>query len=159
LTYRTVAHSLRLAIIEPDTLVRDALCAMVARRGYRVQYLDSLEAALAQEAANTFDFLLISLPEPEEQCRAVIARLRSASASLRARVLLLTSGATDAELRVTATDDGLALLHKPFAGTQLLARIEALFPPVAVPPVFASPRAIGGKRRLRAPEGVPVVSS
>jgi len=157
LTYCTVTHALRLAIIEPDALVRDPLSAMFARREYHVVYLASLEAALAPEAANAFDLLLISLPEPEEQCAAILARLRSASPSLRARVLLLTCGATDSELCTTRTPDGLALLHKPFTGSQLLEQLEAQFLAAMVPPSSVSPRRTRGKHLLKVSEGIPLV--
>jgi DNA-binding response OmpR family regulator len=131
---------------------------MIAARGHCVIRFDSLEDALCQENAVEFDFLLCSLPERDTLYRAVFTRLRAVNPGLRPRLLLLTCGATEAEVNITTTQDGFALLHKPFTGRQLIARIESLLPDETASASFTAPRGARSKRRVRVPEAVHAAS-
>ncbi len=127
--------AVRVLVVEDEELLAAAVAEGLRREAMAVDVALDGDAAGERIATNDYDVVVLDRDLPgtpgDELCRALVA-------AGTARVLMLTAAA-DVPDRVA----GLALgaddyLTKPFAFTELVARVRALSrrPPQAIPPVL-----------------------
>jgi DNA-binding response OmpR family regulator len=127
---------MRILVIEDDPELADAIAAGLRREQLAVDVAYDGDAGLDQALANDYDVVVLDRDLPglhgDEVCTGIVA------AGRRSRVLMLTAAAT-VEERV----DGLGIgaddyLPKPFAFTELVARLRALMRRAqpAIPPLL-----------------------
>lgn len=114
----------RLLVVEDDLKVASALREGLEGEGFEVETEVSGEAALQRHSVESFDLVLLDLGLPDLDGLDVISTLRQRQIDTPIFVLTARDAVRD---RVdglnTGADDYLA---KPFAFTELLARIHAL---------------------------------
>ena len=117
-------ESVRVLVVEDEQLLADAVAEGLRRESFAVDVAYDGDGALQRLGVNEYDVLVLDRDLPvvdgDEVCRQVIARLPET------RILMLTAAVAVAD-RV----DGLSLgaddyLGKPFAFTELVARVRAL---------------------------------
>ena len=124
-------------VVEDEQLLADAVAEGLRRESFAVDVAYDGEGALQRLGVNEYDVLILDRDLPaidgDEVCRHVIATLPET------RILMLTAAAA-----VTERVAGLSLgaddyLGKPFAFTELVARVRALGrrARAAAPPVLA----------------------
>ena len=128
---------MRILVVEDEPDIADFLSRGLREDGYAVDVAVNGGDTLDCIASTNFDVIIldIMLPDPDglEVCRRLRAR------GVRAPVLMLTARDTTAD-RVTGLDAGADdYLVKPFAFTELRARVRALLrrPPDLVPTTHA----------------------
>jgi DNA-binding response OmpR family regulator len=119
----------RLLVVEDEQDLADAIAFGLRREGYAVDLAYDGDEALVKAAVYPYDLICLDLNLPgtdgREVCRRVVAAERPEGQS-RPRVLMLTArdGLAD---RVRGLDDGADdYLVKPFAFSELNARVRAL---------------------------------
>src|SRR3954470_15951638 len=119
-----VEHTVRILIIEDETKVANALRAGLEAEHYEVTIAATGEEGFFLASQESFDLLLLDLMLPRRDGIDVLATLRKRG--IQTPVFVLT--AKDAvEDRVIGLDQGADdYLTKPFAFSELLARIRAL---------------------------------
>jgi DNA-binding response OmpR family regulator len=128
---------MRVLVVEDEQLLADAVAEGLRRESFAVDVAYDGEGALQRLGVNEYDVLILDRDLPaidgDEVCRHVIATLPET------RILMLTAAAA-----VTERVAGLSLgaddyLGKPFAFTELVARVRALGrrARAAAPPVLA----------------------
>jgi len=117
-------HTVRVLIIEDETKVANALRAGLEAEHYEVTIAATGEEGFFLASQESFDLLLLDLMLPRRDGIDVLATLRKRG--IQTPVFVLT--AKDAvEDRVIGLDQGADdYLTKPFAFSELLARIRAL---------------------------------
>ena len=117
-------HTVRILIIEDETKVANALRAGLEAEHYEVTIAATGEEGFFLASQGSFDLLLLDLMLPRRDGIDVLATLRKRG--IQTPVFVLT--AKDAvEDRVIGLDQGADdYLTKPFAFSELLARIRAL---------------------------------
>ena len=115
---------MRLLVVEDDVRLSEVLIRGLREEGYAVDSAFDGRAALEQLSLNTYDAVVLDIMLPGPNGFEVCRQMRSAK--LSTPVLMLT--ARDAvEDRIAGLDCGADdYLVKPFAFTELLARIRAL---------------------------------
>ena len=115
---------MRLLLVEDDARLSDVLIRGLREQGYAVDPARDGRAALEQLSLNTYDAVILDVMIPAPDGFEVCRQMRSAK--LSTPVLMLT--ARDAvDDRIAGLDCGADdYLVKPFAFTELLARIRAL---------------------------------
>lgn len=112
-----------IAVVEDELFMREELCSMLQKEGYRVTAPDTFEDAAERLAALSPDLVILDLNLPGTGGFLICKRLKAAAA---VPVLILTSrdGVQD-ELRAfgLGADE---YLTKPFRKDRLLARISNL---------------------------------
>jgi DNA-binding response OmpR family regulator len=115
---------MRILVVEDETLLAEAIAEGLRNDAFAVDVAYDGEAALERLSVNAYDVVVLDRDLPrvhgDEVCRRLVAE------GTDVRILMLTVSTTVAE-RV----DGLSLgaddyLTKPFAFTELVARIRAL---------------------------------
>lgn len=127
---------MRVLVVEDERVLADAIAAGLRRESLAVDVVYDGGAALERTEINAYDVVVLDRDLPvvhgDEVCRALVGRRSTA------RVLMLTA-AGDLDDRVAGLSLGADdYLPKPFAFTELVARVRALgrraVPPV--PPVL-----------------------
>ena len=115
---------MRLLVVEDDARLADVLTRGLREQGYAVDAAHDGASALEQIATNSYDALILDVMIPAPNGLEVCRQMRAAR--LSTPVLMLT--ARDAvDDRIAGLDCGADdYLVKPFAFTELLARIRAL---------------------------------
>jgi DNA-binding response OmpR family regulator len=115
---------MRLLVVEDDARLSDVLIRGLREQGYAVDPARDGRAALDQLSVNAYDAVILDVMIPPPDGFEVCRQIRSAK--LSTPVLMLT--ARDAvDDRIAGLDCGADdYLVKPFAFTELLARIRAL---------------------------------
>jgi len=117
---------MRVLVVEDETVLADAIARGLRREAMAVDVVHDGAAALERVAVNRYDVVVLDRDLPrvhgDDVCRRVTAALDRAAP----RILMLTASAG-----VDERVDGLTLgaddyLPKPFAFTELVARIRAL---------------------------------
>lgn len=117
---------MRVLVVEDEVVLADAIARGLRREAMAVDVVHDGEAGLERIAVNRYDVVVLDRDLPgvhgDDVCRTVTARLDPATP----RILMLTASG-GVEDRV----DGLTLgaddyLPKPFAFTELVARLRAL---------------------------------
>lgn len=118
------AATLHVLVVEDERRFASALQQGLAEEGYAVTLAYSGEEALTMVAGSTPDLIVLDVMLPKRDGLSVVRELRRSS--IHVPVLLLTALDT-VEDRVTGLDSGADdYLTKPFAFSELLARIRAL---------------------------------
>jgi len=127
---------MRLLVVEDDLRLSEVLMRGLREEGYAVDSARDGTAALEQLSVNSYDAVVLDIMIPAPDGFEVCRQMRSTK--LSTPVLMLT--ARDAvDDRIAGLDCGADdYLVKPFAFTELLARIRALLRrmPVTAPPTL-----------------------
>ena len=127
---------MRLLVVEDEPDLADAIAFGLRREGYAVDVTYDGGDALVKAAANPYDLICLDLNLPgvdgREVCRRVVTGERP-NGRPRPRVLMLTARDSLVD-RVRGLDDGADdYLVKPFALSELNARVRALLRRDAAP--------------------------
>src|SRR3990170_6071324 len=115
---------MRILIVEDEEPLARLVAEVLGREGYAAEVAGDGRAALARALVEPFDLLIVDWMLPDLDGIQVVRRLRAAEMSVP--VLMLTARG-QIEDRVTGLDAGADdYLPKPFAVTELLARVRAL---------------------------------
>jgi DNA-binding response OmpR family regulator len=115
---------MRILIVEDEERLARRLAQILGGEGYAAETVGDGRSALARALAEPFDLLIVDWMLPDVDGVQVVRRLRAAEISLP--ILMLTARG-QIEDRVTGLDAGADdYLPKPFALTELLARVRAL---------------------------------
>jgi DNA-binding response OmpR family regulator len=149
--------NVRVLVVEDHKVLADRIAEGLRDQGMAVDVAYDGEAALESTAVTGYDVIVLDRDLPRVHGDAVCAHLVTGSA--QARILMLTAAAAVGD-RV----DGLNLgaddyLGKPFAFTELVARVRALGrrSPSAPPVLFHGDLAIDRVRRRVSRGGRPVM--
>lgn len=119
-----VVTMIRILIVEDEERLARSLARALEREGYAVETVGDGRAALNRALAEPFDLLIVDWMLPDLDGLQVVRRLRAGEMSVP--ILILTARG-QIEDRVTGLDAGADdYLPKPFALTELLARVRAL---------------------------------
>lgn len=114
----------RILLVEDDEPLARAVVSLLAGEGHAVDHVTDGEAALEVVGTEPYSVVLLDIGLPEISGLAVLRTLRDRGIDLP--VLLLTARDAIAD-RVRGLDDGADdYLTKPFATSELLARLRAL---------------------------------
>lgn len=115
---------MRILIVEDERSLRDALIALLEKRGFATEAVADGVSGLERAIAGDVDFVLLDLSLPKLDGVEVCRRVRMARPALP--ILILTARGSEDDrvrgLRAGADD----YLTKPFGMNELLARIDAL---------------------------------
>jgi DNA-binding response OmpR family regulator len=115
---------MRILIVEDDARLARRLARVLDGEGYAAETVGDGRSALTRTLAEPFDLLVVDWMLPDLDGIQVVRRLRTAEVSVP--ILMLTARG-QIEDRVTGLDAGADdYLPKPFAVTELLARVRAL---------------------------------
>jgi DNA-binding response OmpR family regulator len=115
---------MRILIVEDEERLARRLAQILDGEGHAAETVGDGRSALSRALAEPFDLLIVDWMLPDVDGVQVVRRLRSAEISLP--ILMLTARG-QIEDRVTGLDAGADdYLPKPFALTELLARVRAL---------------------------------
>jgi DNA-binding response OmpR family regulator len=115
---------MRLLLVEDDDSLAKALRRGLAAKGFAVDHADSAEVAAVLVDENLYDLVVLDLALPGADGLSFLDTLRARRSSLP--VLILTARGS-VEDRVKGLDHGADdYLRKPFAFSELVARIRAL---------------------------------
>ena len=113
-------------LVEDERLVRELVHGTLKRAGHVVLAADNGESALALAAshAGDIDLLITDVVMPRLGGRELAGRLTAQRPGLQ--VLFMSGYANDALTRQGHALDARDFLQKPFAGTQLLERVNTM---------------------------------
>lgn len=115
---------MRILIVEDERSLRDALIALLEKRGFTTEAVADGVSGLERASAGDVDFVLLDLSLPKLDGVEVCRRVRVVRPALP--ILILTARGSEDDrvrgLRAGADD----YLTKPFGMNELLARIDAL---------------------------------
>ena len=115
---------MRILVVEDEERLAGRLARVLEREGYAAETVGDGRSGLAHALAEPFDLLIVDWMLPNLDGVQVVRRLRAAEMSVP--ILMLTARG-QIEDRVTGLDAGADdYLPKPFALTELLARVRAL---------------------------------
>jgi len=115
---------MRLLLVEDDDSLAKALRRGLAAKGFAVDHADSAEVAAVLVGDNSYDLVVLDLALPGADGLSFLDTLRARRSALP--VLILTARGS-VEDRVKGLDHGADdYLRKPFAFSELVARIRAL---------------------------------
>ncbi|HWR39266.1 MAG TPA: response regulator transcription factor [Patescibacteria group bacterium] len=115
---------MKLLVVEDETLLRDAILALLAAEGFSTDAAANGDDGLYMAEQSLYDLIVLDIMLPGISGLDIVRRLRNAK--INTPVLLLTAR-DRVEDRVTGLDAGADdYLVKPFAVAELLARIRAL---------------------------------
>ncbi len=122
----------RVLLLEDDQVTARAVATGLTQRGYDVEHVDNVAAALAVVDRLNFDAAILDVMVPGGSGYDVLAELRAKSGGIPVLILTARDGVDD---RVEGLDSGGDdYLVKPFALVELAARLRALLrrPPTRV---------------------------
>jgi DNA-binding response OmpR family regulator len=115
---------MRILLVEDEERLAHRLARVLDGEGYATETVEDGRSALAHALAEPFDLLIVDWMLPDLDGIQVVRRLRAAE--MNVPILMLTARG-QIEDRVTGLDAGADdYLPKPFALTELLARVRAL---------------------------------
>ena len=115
---------IRILIVEDEERLARRLTQVLGGEGYAAETVGDGRSALARALAEPFDLLVVDWMLPDLDGIQVVRRLRAAE--MNVPILMLTARG-QVEDRVTGLDAGADdYLPKPFALTELIARVRAL---------------------------------
>jgi DNA-binding response OmpR family regulator len=119
-----IVTMMRILLVEDEERLAHRLAQVLGGEGYAAETVGDGRSALARALAEPFDLLIVDWMLPDLDGIQVVRRLRAAAVSVP--ILMLTARG-QIEDRVTGLDAGADdYLPKPFAITELLARVRAL---------------------------------
>ena len=116
--------SMRVLVIEDDQKIASFVVNGLKQSGYAVDRTADGEAGLIQAQALTYDAAIVDLMLPKLDGLSVIQQLRAKGSSLPVLILSAKASVDDRVRGLQAGGDDY--LTKPFAFSELLARIQAL---------------------------------
>ena len=115
---------MRLLLVEDDAMLGRAVLTSLKMDGYDVDWMSAGKSALHCLETDDYDLVILDLGLPDVDGKSVLATLRKRGGSTP--VIILTARDSIAD-RVGGLDAGADdYMVKPFAFTELLARVEAL---------------------------------
>jgi signal transduction histidine kinase len=112
----------RILVAEDDARVREVAARILRRAGYRVDAVESGDAACALVGRAPFDLIILDVVMPGLPCRQVVERLHTLRPGLR---ILLASGYTAGhEVGELVEQTGAELLRKPYEPDGLLRDVR-----------------------------------
>ena len=115
---------MRILVVEDERRVASVVVRALQESAYDVDLAESGEKAIAMAALNSYDSILLDIRLPGRDGLQVCRELRAA---LNDTPILMLTARTLVEQRVEGLDAGADdYLTKPFAVTELLARVRAL---------------------------------
>lgn len=114
----------RLLVVEDEAKLAANLKRGLGEAGFTVDVAPSAEAARTSLSQSGYDLMLLDLRLPGQDGLEFLAELRAAGAVMR--VLILTARDSTGELVRGLDGGGDDYLTKPFAFSELLARVRAL---------------------------------
>ena len=154
---------IRIAVVDDDETVRDAVCDLVASEGFEAVACRDAAGLFAALAAGRIDLVVLDLRLPDRDGLSVAATIRTSS---RVPIIMVTGRGGDLDrimgLEIGADD----YVVKPFNTRELLARIKAVLRrtgrdggPFSRPQIRHGWRFDGyeidlDRRRLSGPDGV-----
>jgi DNA-binding response OmpR family regulator len=119
-----IVTMMRILVVEDEARLARLISRVLKDEGYAAETVGDGRTALARALAEPFDLLIVDWMLPDLDGIQVVRRLRAAEVSVP--ILMLTARG-QIEDRVTGLDAGADdYLPKPFALTELLARVRAL---------------------------------
>lgn len=157
---------IRIAVVDDDAGVRDAVCDLVGTEGFETVPCGDALSLFAALNDGPIDLVVLDLRLPDRDGLSVAASIRATS---QVPIIMLTGRGGDVDrilgLEIGADD----YMVKPFNPRELLARIKAVLrrigreaPAAASPPPIRNGWRFAGRlidldrRRLIAPDGAPV---
>lgn len=117
---------MRLLVVDDEADLADAIARGLRREGYAVDVAHDGESALDKIRLTPYDLVCLDITMPRMDGREVCRRLRDDPTDHPPRVLMLTARDT-VDDRIAGLDDGADdYLVKPFAFSELSARIRSL---------------------------------
>lgn len=117
---------MRLLVVDDEADLADAIARGLRREGYAVDVAHDGEGALEKVRLTPYDLICLDITMPRMDGREVCRRLREDPPDYPPRVLMLTARDT-VDDRIAGLDDGADdYLIKPFAFSELSARIRSL---------------------------------
>ncbi|MEO8938543.1 MAG: response regulator transcription factor [Burkholderiaceae bacterium] len=115
---------MRLLLVEDDGMIGDAVCDLLRAEQYAVDWVRDGEMAETALRSQAYDLVLLDLGLPRRDGLSVLRALRTR----RVRIpVLITTARDSVEQRIEGLDAGADdYVLKPYAPTELLARIRAL---------------------------------
>ncbi|MEM6666256.1 MAG: response regulator transcription factor, partial [Pseudomonadota bacterium] len=111
-------------VIEDDQEIADFIGEVLGEAGHRVDIAGDGERGLELARSGTFDALIVDRMLPRKDGLTLVQEFRDAGGTSPA---LFLSALADVEHRVEGLNSGADdYLSKPFAPTELVARVEAL---------------------------------
>jgi CheY-like chemotaxis protein len=106
-------------VVEDNSLVREVICRMLVRQGYRAVPAETPSRAIETVEAerDRIDLLLTDIIMPEMNGRELYRQLRALHPGLR--VICMSGYDSDAVAHRGMLEDGIPLLHKPFEASLL----------------------------------------
>ncbi len=124
-------HQTRILVIDDDLQILELLHGALTRAGFTVEVASNGRDGLRLASQNPFDALIIDIMLPDMDGLEVLQRLRGQAIDTP---VLILSGKDHVEDRVTGLNIGADdYLVKPFAFTELLARVHSLLRRVRSP--------------------------
>jgi two-component system, OmpR family, response regulator len=115
---------MRVLLAEDDKLIGSAIEQRLKDEAYALDWVQDGESAMAAITTHSYDLLLLDLGLPRQDGMHVLQQLRSRENSLPVIIITARDGIDE---RVKGLDLGADdFLVKPFAMTELLARIRAV---------------------------------
>lgn len=116
---------MNILVVEDDRQLGDYICASLAEKGNVVSLFYELQPVIEKKAYLMTDVVVLDLMLGEESGKDLVDLIRAESVPVP---ILILSGVADIEAKVdllgTGADDYLV---KPFARSELVARVEALY--------------------------------
>ncbi len=117
----------RIAAVEDDVLMQQALREMVTRGGHEFVLYPDGGSALKGVAVDRPDLILLDMHLPDLTGHEICRRLKADDATRHIPVLILTGEARDLESRVGGLDVGAEdYLFKPISPKVLMARVNQI---------------------------------
>lgn len=116
--------AVKILVVEDDAFLRDGLCEMLGKEGYKAVAAGTAEQAKAELTQNTFDLIMLDVMLPDGNGFEMCSDIRAENEAVP--ILFLT--ACDDEVQVVRGLDAGAddYITKPFKLLELLSRIKAL---------------------------------
>jgi DNA-binding response OmpR family regulator len=127
--------SKKILVVEGDADLANLAAAGLRDLGHEVTIADDGHVALDLATRRGFDLIVLDLMLPRIDGLEIVRRIQAHET--RTPVLMLTSRAADVDRIVALEIGGGDYLVKPFAVTELVARVEALLQRVETPPEAA----------------------
>jgi signal transduction histidine kinase len=116
----------RILVVDDDEGAREAICALLGGRGYRLETATNGPSAIEMAEAITPDLILLDVMMPGMDGFEVCRRLR-ANTRLREVPILLLTALDDRDSRLQGLQSGADdFLTKPIDGQELLARVGTI---------------------------------
>lgn len=116
----------KILIAEDEPFIIESLTFLLNREGYHVSAVADGTAVIARVQQDVPDLLILDIMLPEMSGFEILRRLRSAPATERLPVLVLSAKGQEADRRRMDEFGADDYLTKPFSNKELLERVASL---------------------------------